>query len=125
MMKTWVSQWLRAVGIYKCGVGGDAGGSNGYAGECEDEDGELARRGKVVPGELSNMVGENIGLDPKFMEQANKKFAEDFQEEYFEDKNADGNNESTIRNTLNIYLMMTPMRTILKVFLSPWSWLLM
>jgi len=48
-----------------------------------------------------------------------------FQEEYFEDKNADGNNESTIRNTLNIYLMMTPMRTILKVFLSPWSWLLM
>ena len=74
-MKTWVRQWLRAVGIYKCGVGGDAGGSNGYAGESEDEDGELARRGKVVPGELSNMVGENIGLDPKFMEQVNKKFA--------------------------------------------------
>ena len=29
------------------------------------------------------MLGENIRLDPKFMEQVSKKFTEDFQEEYF------------------------------------------
>ena len=74
--------------------------------------------------ELSNMVGESTGLDPKFMEQVSKKFAEDFQEEYIEDKNADENNKFIISSTFEHMLDDAPLRTILKVFLSPWSWLL-
>jgi len=74
---------------------------------------------------LSNMVGENIGLDPKFMEHVSKKFAEDFQEEYIEDKNADENNKFIISSTFEHNMLDdAPLRTILKGFLSPWSWLL-
>ena len=35
--------------------------------------------------ELSNMVGGNVGLNTKFMDKVNKRFADDFQEEYIED----------------------------------------
>ena len=45
----------------------------------------------------SNMGGEDTGLDPKYIEQVSKKFADDFQN--IEDKNMYEKNEFTIKNT--------------------------
>ena len=84
MKKIWVSLWLRVAGTIQWYLR-----LLGEAAELLEHVRLRTRNWPDVAGlfldELSNMVGGNVGLNTKFMDKVNKRFADDFQEEYIED----------------------------------------